>query len=72
MAIILTHHARERMAFRGVSLEMIEEVIFTPDWTKPGPANRILACKRTPRGLLKIVYRVEGADHIIVSVIWED
>lgn len=28
MATILTHHARERMAFRGVSLEMIEEVIF--------------------------------------------
>jgi hypothetical protein len=72
MAIILTHHARERMALRGITEETIEEVIFTPDWSEAGPANRVLAFKHLPRGLLKVVYRVEDGDHIVVSAIWED
>ena len=73
MAIILTHHARERMALRGVTPEMIEEVIFTPDWSEPaGSADCVLAFKQMQRGLLKIVYRVEGADHIVISAVWKD
>jgi len=72
MGIILTCHARERMALRGVTAEMIEEVIFTPDWTEPGRGDRVLAFKQTSRGLLKTVYRVDGGDHIVISAIWKD
>lgn len=71
MPIILTHHARERMALRGVTPEMVEEVIFTPDRTEPGVGDRVLAFKQVPRGLLKVVYRVEGGAHIVISTIWE-
>ena len=60
------------MTLRGVTPEMIEEVIFTPDWTEAGYADRVLAFKKTPRGLIKVVYRVEDGDHIVVSAIWKD
>jgi hypothetical protein len=71
VAILLTYHARERMAQRGVSESMIEEAIFTPDRTGEGYGGRCLAFKAFPQGLLKIVYFVDGNDHVIVSTIWE-
>ena len=72
MAIVLTYHARERMARRGVSETMIEEAIFTPDATGEGYSGKLLAFKRFHRGLLKVVYFTDGSDHVIVSTIWED
>ena len=72
MAIVFTYHARERMARRGVSESMIEEAICAPDATGEGYTGKLLAFKRFPRGLLKVMYFVDGNDHIIVSTIWED
>ena len=72
MAIVLTYHARERMALRGISESMIEETIFTPDGTGEGYSRKILAFKRFPQGLLKVVYFLDRNDHVIVSTIWED
>ena len=72
MAIVLTFHARERMARRGVSESMIEETIFTADETGEGYAGKLLAFKRFPQGLLKVVYLVDHNDHVIISTIWED
>jgi hypothetical protein len=72
MAIVLTHHARERMGLRGISLPMIEEAVFTPDSTGRGYSDKLLAFKRFPSGVLKVVYAVEGNDHLIISVIWAE
>lgn len=49
---------------------MIEEVIFTPDWTESEGPDLVLAFKQMARGLLKIVYRIEGGDHVVISAIW--
>lgn len=71
MAIILTYHARERMARRRITGAMIEETVFTPDETGEGYSQKHLALKRFPQGLLKVVYFIDGNDHVIVSTIWE-
>jgi len=72
VAIVLTCHARERMARRGISESMIEEAIFTADAVGEGYAGKLLAFKRFPRGVLKVVYFVDHDEHVIVSTIWED
>jgi hypothetical protein len=72
MPIALTHHAKERMIFRKVTLDMIEETIFTPDSSEPAHPGRRLAFKWFDGRLLKVVYKVEGGDHVIISVIWEE
>ena len=72
VAILLTHHARERMALRGIAESMVEEAIFTPDSTEESYAGKLLAFKSFPRGRLKVVYFIEHNDHVIVSTIWED
>jgi hypothetical protein len=72
VAILLTHHARERMALRGIAESMVEEAIFTPDSTGEGYAGKLLAFKSFPHGRLRVVYFIEHNDHVIVSTIWED
>ncbi len=72
MPIVLTYHARERMILRRVTIEMIEETIFTPDSSEAAHPGRRLAFKWFGDRLLKVVYRVEGGDHIVISVIWEE
>jgi hypothetical protein len=72
VGIVFTYHARERMTLRGVSTEMIEEAIFTPDSTGFGYSGRHLAFKRFSAGLLKVVYTVSGGDHLVISTIWEE
>ena len=72
MPMILTHHARERMGLRGVTLSMIEKTIFAPDSIGQGYSNKILAFKRFPEGLLKVVYSVEGSDQVVITAIWQE
>jgi len=60
------------MMFRRVSLVMVEETIFTPDASEEGHAGRRLAFRRFGSALLKVVYKVEDGDHIVISVIWEE
>jgi len=60
------------MALRGISLQMIEETIFVPDTTGRGYSDKLLAFKEFPRGILKVVYAINGNDHLIISAIWKD
>ncbi len=72
MAIVYTHHARERMALRRVSAGMVEETVFVPDHVEQEDSGKFRALKRYPQGLLRVVYAVTGADHLVVSTIWEE
>jgi len=72
VAIVLTYHALERMTLRAISESMIEEAIFTPDETGRGYEEKLLAFKAFAGRRLKVVYSVEGSDHIIISAVWED
>ena len=57
---IVSSHAKERMALRGISMKMIKETIFKSEHHEIGNFGRLLAFKSFPRGLLKVVYVKEG------------
>ena len=72
MAILYTHHARERMTLRRVTTNMVEETIFVPDVVEQEDNGKFRAFRRFPQGLLKVVYAVIGGDHLVVSTIWQE
>lgn len=72
MAIIYTHHARERMVLRRVSKGMVEETIFVPELVQQEQSGKFRALRQFPQGLLRVVYVVVGGDHLVVSTVWED
>lgn len=71
MKIILTDHAKERMAVRKITEKMIKEAITSPDSEGVGYQNRFLIFKSFGSGVIKVVYSIEKDSHIIISVIWE-
>lgn len=71
MKIILTDHAKERMAVRKITEKMIKEAITGPDRKGVGYQDRFLVYKKFTAGVIKVVYSTEKGSHIIISVIWE-
>lgn len=71
MQIILTDHAKERMAVRKITEKMIKEAIVNPDSKGVGYQNRFLIFKSFSAGVIKVVYSAEKDSYIIISVIWE-
>jgi len=68
---IISNHAKERMALRGISMNMIKDTILKSERSGIGKLDRLLAFKSFPRGLLKVIYVKERGINFIVSVIWE-
>jgi hypothetical protein len=71
MPVVLTDHARQRMALRGITRQMIEETLQHPECTGTGYQNRLLAFRTYPAGTLKVVYVIEDGDSVVISVIWD-
>ena len=68
---IVSNHAKQRMALRGISMKMIKDTILRSEDNGIGDFGRLLAFKSFSKGLMKVVYvRGERTCHI-VSVIWE-
>jgi hypothetical protein len=53
--IVYTAHARQRMAVRGITEEMVRRAVEEPDATGTGYQARSLAYRRFPRGRAKVV-----------------
>lgn len=71
MKIILTDHAKERMAVRKITEKMVREAIIHPDNEGVGYQNRFLVYKSFSGGVIKVVFNKEKDCHIIISTIWE-
>lgn len=70
MQIVFTIHAQERMAIRGITRSMVEETIRNPDNRGVGYQDRLLAYKTFPGGTIKVVYVIENAKFVVISVMW--
>ncbi len=71
MKIILTEHAKERMAVRKITEKMIKDAIAEPENEGFGYQDRFLAFKTFSAGVIKVVYAKEKDSRVIISVIWE-
>jgi len=70
MELVFTEHARYRMATRGISHAMVEQTLQQPDTRGFGYGGRHVALKAFSQGTVKVVYVVEGAAHVIITVMW--
>ncbi len=71
MEIVITEHAKERMALRRITKKMIEAAITDPDHKGVGYKKRLLSFKSFKEGIIKVVYSRSGNVCAIISVIWE-
>jgi hypothetical protein len=70
--VVYTAHARQRMALRGITDEMVRQAVEEPDATGTGYEARSLAYRRFPQGRIKVVYVEEAGDVVVITVMWED
>ena len=70
-AIVYTTHARQRMALRKITGEMVQQAIDAPDETGTGYQARLLAYRRFPPGRIKVVYVEKSQETVVITVIWE-
>ena len=70
MRVVFTHHAKLRMADRGITEEMVVKTLAEPDETGRGYQSRELAYRIFPPGRVKVVYGVEDKDTVVISAMW--
>ncbi|MEO0093793.1 MAG: DUF4258 domain-containing protein [candidate division WOR-3 bacterium] len=71
MKIIYTHHAKMRLEIRGITEEMVAKTLSEPDEAGKGYKNRNLVFRTFPQGRIKVVYKVENEEIVIISVMWD-
>ncbi|MBO0738443.1 MAG: DUF4258 domain-containing protein [Alphaproteobacteria bacterium] len=76
MALILTAHARFRMAQHAINGAWVEAAVRQPERTALDPQNPALtrAWRRIPeRGgrVLRVVFRPSGSDIVVVTVVFD-
>ena len=76
MAISLSKHLAPDLGKRRLKLVYIERAFVAPDWTLPEPGDPSLtrAFKVIPKfgnRVLRVVYRLEGADIFGVTAHWD-
>ena len=70
--IVYTVHARQRMAARGISDEMVRQALEMPEERGTGYRNRGLAYRRFSRGRIKVVYVEQEGCIVVITVMWEE
>lgn len=70
--VTYTTHAKQRMALRGITQEMVRQAVEAPDEKGMGYQSRSLAYRRFPQGRIKVVYVEEAGAVVVITVMWED
>lgn len=67
MTIILTNHAKKRMAQRAITFDQIKETIEMPDYTVQ-KGKKTESYKKYPEKRVKIVYAAKDSYIKVISV----
>ena len=70
MPIILTTHAKKRMAERTISLKQVQETIEMPEYTVQ-KEQKTEAYKRHGGKMLKVVYAAQDKYIKVISLMWK-
>lgn len=68
--IIFTRYAEEKLAQRGISKELVFQVLSLPDFIRPGYGNREVAYKKFYRNYLAVIFIDEGFSCIVITAHW--
>ena len=70
--IIFTNHALLKLKQRRISKEAVRKTLKSPDYKTPSYSGRILAYKKFDRVYLKVVYKIEKDNIIVITQHWEE
>ena len=58
------------MVDRGITEDMVTKALTYPDQAGTGYRGRAVAFRAFPSGRVKVVYKVEGEDTVVISAMW--
>jgi hypothetical protein len=70
--IIFTHHALLKLSQRGISKMRVIKTLKSPDYKFPSYSGRIIAYKKFDKLYLKVVYKIEDGNIIVITQHWEE
>lgn len=70
--IIFTNHALLKLKQRGISKEAVIKALKSPDYKFPSYSGRIIVYKKFDKLYLKVVYKMEGENIIVITQHWEE
>lgn len=70
--IIFTNHALLKLKQRGISKFLVKETLKSPDYTIPGYSGRIIVYKKFDKLYLKVVYKIEENNIVVITQHWEE
>lgn len=70
--IIFSSHSLAKLKQRNLKKELVIETLTDPDSTKPSHGDRTIAFKKFGKLYLKVVFRKEGANIIVITQHWID
>ncbi len=70
--IIFTNHAILKLMQREISKTIVIKALNSPDYKFNSYSNRIIIYKKFDRLYLKVVYRIENNNIIVITQHWEE
>ena len=70
--IIFTRHSLLKLEHRGISRLAVKKVLKSPDYKFSSYSNRRIAYKKIDRLYLKVVYKIEEGNIIVITQHWEE
>ena len=70
--IIFTRHALLKLKQRGVSKNATIKTLKSPDYKTRSYSERMIAYKKFDKLYLKVIYRIEEKNIIVITQHWEE
>jgi len=70
--IIFTRHALLKLKQRAISKTAVSETLKSPDYKFPSYSGRIISYKKFDKLYLKVVYKIEDDNIIVITQHWEE
>ena len=68
--IIFSRHSLLKLKQRNIGLEAVRKTLRFPDRTSSGYSDRTIAWKKLNGAYLKVVYRIENKNIIVITQHW--
>lgn len=69
--IIFSQHSLLKLKQRKISKEVVKRTLNSPDYKLPSYSGRMVAYKKFDNLYLKVIYRIEKGDIIVITQHWE-
>ncbi len=70
--IIFTRHSLLKLKQRGISKATVRETLKAPDHKIKSYSDRIIVYKKFDKLYLKVVYKIESGNVIVITQHWEE